>query len=215
MTKPLSFVVIVLVVIALLAGCPGPGSGTLTYSGPTEQAVRMGEAIPGSNIRYVSYTDAGAEMLINDMRAIKKVGDSLDWKGSPVPGVQVEMAQRILAANAQRLQTVGTVKVTVSDVRPELAPFPDKLAFDYKVAITYTVRRGETVPGTLISYKGKAEDGAEFAGVSGYPYRKMGDSLTWTGRLRGNTYLDMTLRVIAYGDEFVTLGGLATIGLTQ
>ncbi len=199
----------------VLAGCPATSSGTLTYNGPTEQTVAMGSTIPGSNIRYVGYSEAGAEVLINDQRALKKVGDSLDWKGTPVPGVQVEMAQRILAANAQRLQTVGTVKVIVSDVRPELATFPDKPALDYKVAVSYTVRKGETVPGTLISYKGKTDEGAEFAGVSGYPYRKLGDSLAWTGRLRGNVYLDMTLRVIAYGDEFVTLGGLATIGLTQ
>lgn len=214
MTRILSFVATV-AVIALLAGCGGASSDSLTYNGPTEQTVASGETVPGSNIRYVGYSDAGAEVLINDLPAVKLVGDSLDWKGEPVPGVQVEMAQRILAANAQRLQTVGTVKVTVADVRPELAPYPDKPAFDYKVAVTYTVRKGETVPGTLLSYKGKAEDGAEFAGVSGYPYRKMGDSLTWAGRLRGNTYLDMTLRVGAYTDEFVTLGGLATIGLTQ
>lgn len=205
----------VLLVIAVLAGCRGGASGTLIYNGPTEQTVALGEAIPGSNIRFVGYSDAGAEVLINDQPALKKVGDSLDWKGTPGTGVQVEMAQRILAANAQRLQTVGTVKVTVSDVQPELAPFPDKPMFDYKVAVSYTVRRGEIVPGTLLSYKGKADDGAEFAGVSGYPYRKMGDSLAWAGRLRSNTYLDMTLRVVAYTDEFVTLGGLATIGLTQ
>ncbi len=206
---------LMLLLVVVLAGCRGAGSGSLTYNGPTEQAMAPGEMIAGTNIRYVSYSEAGAEMLISDQRAVKKVGDSLDWKGTPVPGVQVEMAQRILALNAERLQTVGTVKVTVADVRPELATFPDKPAFDYKVAVTHTVRKGETVPGTLFSYKGKAEDGAEFSGVSGYPYRKLGDSLTWTGRLRGNAYLDMTLRVVAYTDEFVTLGGLATIGLTQ
>ncbi len=199
----------------VVAACSGTAINSLTYNGPTEQTVPPGGTIPGSNIRYVGYSDDGAQVLINDQPALKKVGDSLDWKGSPVPGVQVEMAQRILAANAQRLQTVGTVKVIVSEVRPELATFPDKPAFDYKVAVSYTVRKGETVPGTLISYKGRTEAGAEFAGVSGYPYRKLGDSLAWTGRLRSNVYLDMTLRVIAYGDEFVTLGGLATLGLTQ
>lgn len=214
MTK-FALVILTGLLALVLAGCPATSSGVLTYNGPTEQTVQVGATIPGSNIRYVGYSEAGAEVLINDQRALKKVGDSLDWKGTPVPGVQVEMAQRILAANAQRLQTVGTVKVTVSDVRPELATFPDKPAFDYKVAVSYTVRKGEVIPGTLISYKGKTEEGAEFAGVSGYPYRKLGDSLTWTGRLRSNTYLDMTLRVIAYGDEFVTVGGLATIGLTQ
>lgn len=214
MTK-LQLFTFMLLLIIVLAGCPSGGSSTLIYSGPTEQTVAVGETIPGSNIRFASYSDAGAEVFINDLRAVKKVGDSLDWKGTPAPGVQVEMAQRILAANAQRLQTVGTVKVTVSGVQPELAIFPDKPAFEYKVAVSYTVRKGETVPGTLLSYKGKAEDGAEFAGVSGYPYRKMGDSLAWAGRLRDNVYLDMTLRVAAYTEEFVTLGGLATIGLTQ
>lgn len=208
-------IAITLLSVIALAGCGSAGPGSLTYNGPTEQTVVMGETIPGSNIRYVGYSDAGAEILINDQRAVKKVGDSLDWKGAPVSGVDVVMAQRILAANTERLQTVGTVKVTVADVRPELATFPDVPAFDYKVAVSYTVRKGDTVPGTLISYKGKAENGAEFSGVSGYPYRKLGDSLTWSGRLRSNTYLDMTLRVIAYGDEFVTLGGLATLGLTQ
>lgn len=210
-----SWALVALLLAALLAGCGGAGMGSLTYNGPTEQTVAMGETIPGSNIRYVGYSDSGAQVVINDQTAVKKVGDSLDWKGTPVSGVDVVMAQRILAASAERLQTVGTVKVTVSDTRPELATFPDKPAFDYKVAVSYTVRKGETVPGTLISYKGKADDGAEFAGVTGYPYRKLGDSLTWAGRLRSNTYLDMTLRVIAYGDTFVTLGGLATLGLVQ
>jgi hypothetical protein len=202
-------------VVVVLAGCRGAGSGSLVYSGPTEQAIAMGERIPGSNIQYVGYSEAGAEVLINDQRALKKVGDSLDWRGAPVPGVQVEISQRVLAISADRLQTVGTVKVTVSGVQPELASFPDQPAFDYKVAVSYTVRKGDIIPGTLLSYGGKAEDGAEFVGVNGYPFRKFGDSLTWMGRLRGNTYLDMTLRVIAYTEEFVSLGGLATIGLTQ
>lgn len=213
--KRVLLAIVLFAVAASLTGCPAREQNTMTYNGPTEQTVAMGEGVPGSEIRYVGYSDAGAEVLISDQRAVKKVGDSLDWKGTPVSGVEVVMAQRILAASAERLQTVGTVKVTVSGVRAEAAAFPDRPAFSYTVALTYTVRKGERIPGTLIAYKGKAEDGAEFAGVTGYPYRKLGDSLTWSGRLRGNTYVDMTLRVIAYSDEFITLGGLATLGLTQ
>lgn len=204
-----------LLLAVVSAGCGSAKPGSLTYNGPTEQTVPLGDMIPGSGIRYVGYSDSGAEVLIGDQRAVKKVGDSLDWQGTPVPGVDVTMTQRILAANPQRLQTVGTVQVTVQDVQPELAPFPDQPPFDYKVAVTYTIRKGEPVPGTLLIYQGKSENGAEFTGVSGYPYRRLGDSLTWSGRLRSNTYLDMTLRVMAYGDEFVTLGGLADLALTQ
>jgi hypothetical protein len=75
------------------------------------------------------------------------------------------------------------------------------------------VRKGDKIPGTQITYKGKTDNGAEFEGVSGYPYRKLGDSVSWTGRLRDNAYLDETMRVTVYADDFVTLVGLADIGL--
>lgn len=208
-------VALLCIIAVLLVTCAGGAAGTMTYNGPTEQTIGMGEGIPGSDVRYVGYSEAGAEVLIADQRAVKKVGDSLDWKGSPVPGVEVSVAQRILAANESRLQTVGSVKVTVEGAQPQSAQFPDNPEFSYKVAVSYTVRKGERVPGTLFTYKGKAADGAEFEGASGYPYRKLGDSLDWNGRLRDNVYLDMTLRVIAYADEFVTLGGLATLGLVK
>jgi hypothetical protein len=196
-----------------LAACSGGGAGSLSYNGPTEQTIPMNESIPGSNIRYVGYGPEGATVLISDQQAVKKVGDSLDWKNEVVPGVQVSMAQRIVAANEQRLQTVGTVHIAISGAQPELAQFPDTPAYRYKVAVSYTVRKGDKIPGTQITYKGKTDNGAEFEGVSGYPYRKLGDSVSWTGRLRGNAYLDMTARVTVYTDEFVTLVGLADIGL--
>lgn len=200
-------------VVGTLGGCTGRDAETLIYNGPTEQTVRMGESIPGTDLRYVGYSNDSAEVLIADQRALKKVGDSLDWRGTPGAGVDVVLTQRILAANAERLQTVGTVKITVKDVSAVAAQYPDQPALSYTVAVGYTVRKGDSIPGTLIRYTGKTEDGAQFDGVSGYPYRKMGDSVSWMGRLRSNVYLDTTLRVIAYGDDFVTLGGLAKIGL--
>jgi hypothetical protein len=201
-----------------LAGCTllGAGSdGTLIYNGPTEQTVPMGASLPGADIRYVGYSDAGAEVIIGDLRAVKKPGDSLDWQGTPAQGVDVVLSQRVLAASAERLQTVGTVKVTVQGVSPAPAAFPAGLPLSYKVAVTYNVAKGARAPGTQIVYKGKTDQGAEFSGAGEYPYRKLGDSITWTGRLRANVYLDTTLRVIAYSDSFVQVVGLATLGLTQ
>jgi hypothetical protein len=219
MLKRLSLTVLS-VAFLVLAGCSmlgstGGDSGALVYSGPTEQTVKMGEGIPGSNIRYVGYSDRGIEVLINDQRALKKQGDSLDWQGSPVPGAEVSMSQRILLANESRLQTLGAVEVTVRDPRPELALFPGQTPYTYKVAVTHTVRKGDAIPGTLITYEAKAEEGAQFGNLSGYPYRKLGDSVVWTGQLRTGVYLDATYRVVAYTDDFVTLGAIATLALTQ
>ena len=205
------------VVLMLLAAClPGPSpTDSLQYNGPFEQSVALGEAIPGTDIRYVEYTDEGAVVLINDQRAIKKVGDSLDWQGSPVPGVELSLTQRVLLVNPQRLQTVGTVKITIREPAPTSAQFPDQPTYRYRVAVTYTVRRGATIPGTTITYVGKSAAGAELGGVSGYPYRKLGDSISWEGRLRSNAYLDTTLRVAAYTEGFLQVVGLAVIGLTE
>jgi hypothetical protein len=204
-----------LIVLLALGGCGGGPASTLTYNGPTEQTVPMGQTLDGTDIRYVGYSGKGAEVTIGGQPAIKKIGDSLDWKGSPVAGVEVALAQRVLLANAQRLMAVGTVKITVHDVAPAAAQFPDKPLYSYKVAVTYNVRRGATIPGTLISYEGKTDQGAKLGGVSGYPYRKLGDSIGWEGRLRDNAYLDMTVRVIAYTDDFIQVGGLATVGLVE
>jgi len=100
-------------------------------------------------------------------------------------------------------------------VSPAAAQYPDAPTFEYKVAVTYNVKRGALIPGTTISFAGKSDSGAELKGVSGYAFRRLGDSIGWQGQLRANTYLDMTLRVIAYTNDFLQLGGLATIGLTE
>ena len=218
MRKRTFVVFLALTLASTLSGCSLLGSnagGTLTYNGPTEQTIPMGASLPGTDIRYVGYSDAGAEVIIKDLRATKKPGDSLDWEGTPVAGVDVALSQRVLAADPERLQAVGTVKLTIHDASPAPAAYPGGLPFSYKVAVTYNVAKGQKIPGTQIVFKGKTDQGAEFSGAGEFPYRKLGDSLTWTGRLRANVYLDTTLRVIAYADNFVQVAGLATLGLTQ
>ncbi len=209
---------ILLIVLGIVvAGCsfiPGAGGesgGALTYDGATENGIAPGEIIPGTNIRFVQKTDAGAEVLINDQRAIKQIGDSLDWSGTVGPGVEVSMPQRIALITENRLQTVGTVRVTIPGVNPVAGSVPAAGQYTYKVASGYTVRKGEHVPGTTLVYQGKTDQGAQFGGTSDYPYRRVGDSLTWQGQLAQGVDLDTTFRVVAYTDEIVTLAGLATI----
>lgn len=215
-TRGLAVVTCLCLAALALAGCftSAPEDG-LAFTGPIEHTLAPGETLPGANIRFVRYGPDGAEVLINDQAALKKQGDSLDWRGAPVPGVAVSMTQRIVLANEERLTTLGTATVTVRDVQPALALFPGRPAFTYKVAMTHIVKQGDTIPGTLLTYKGKTEEGAEFAGVTGYPYRKIGDSVVWTGQLRPNVYLDATFRVVAYTDDLVTVAALANLGLTQ
>jgi hypothetical protein len=208
---------LVIVVVIVLAGCsfiPGAGGesgGVLAYDGATENGIAPGETMPGTNIKFVANTAEGAEVLINDQRAIKKIGDSLDWQGTVGPGVAVSMPQRIALITDNRLQTVGTVHVTIKGVNPVSGSVPAAGQYTYKVASGYTVRKGERVPGTTLVYQGKTDEGAQFGGTSDYPYRRVGDSVTWQGQLTSGVYLDTTLRVVAYTDEMVTLAGLATI----
>jgi hypothetical protein len=204
-----------LIALLALSGCGLTSVGALEYNGPTEQTIEMGKALPGSDIRYVNYSENGAEIWIGNQPTTKKIGDSLDWKGSPVPGVDVAMSLRIVHANADRLITGGTMKIVVHNVSLSGTQFPDRPTYTYKVPVTYNVRRGATIPGTTVTYVGKTDSGAEFGGVSGYPYRRLGDSVSWSGRLQDHAYLDTTLRVIAYTGDFAQIAGLATIGLTE
>ncbi len=206
-----------LLLAMIVAGCsfiPGGGGGSvLKFDGATEQTIGMGESIPGSNIRFVGYSDLGAEVLINDQAAVKKQGDSLDWKATLAPGVDVSMPLRIILADASRLQTVGTVHVTISGANPQPAAVPAGAQYTYKVATGYTVRKGDRIPGTTIVFRGKSDEGAQLEGVDGYPYRRIGDSVTWAGRLNSYAYMDSTMRVAAYTEDILTLAGLAEIAI--
>jgi hypothetical protein len=196
---------------SFIPGVSGGSSGTLSFDGATENGLRPGETITGTNIRFIGDTGDGAEVMINDQRAIKKVGDSLDWKGTVAPGVEVSMPQRIVLVSKDRLQTVGTVRVTISGVNPQPGQAPAGGRYVYKVGSGSTVRKGDRVPGTTLVYRGKTDEGAQFEGTGDYPYRRIGDSVTWQGQVAPGVYLDTTLRVGAYTDDIVTLAGLATI----
>lgn len=209
--------ILLIVLGMMLAGCsliPGTGvgsGGALTYDGAIESGIAPGETIPGTDIQFVRKTDEGAEVLINSQRAIKKAGDSLDWRGTVGGAAEVSISQRIALITNDRLQTVGTVRVTIRDVNPVAGPTPGAGRYVYKVASGYAVRKGGRVPGTTLVYEGKTDQGARFSGVNDYPYRRVGDSISWQGQLTPGVYLDTTLRVVAYTEDIVTLAGFANI----
>ncbi len=210
---------IYLLLALLLASCTltsGAPPGGLEYNGPSEQTLQAGETLPGTDIEFVGQTADGARVLIGGQSAIKRTGDSLNWSGTPVPGAKVALALRVVTSNDQRLIAAGTVQITLDNVSPVETAFPDKPLYTYSaVPVVYHVGKGSAIPGTTLTYDGKTNDGAHLLGVNGYAYFRLGDSVTWRGRLRPDVYADQTLRVLAYTDSFLDVTGLATIGLTE
>ncbi len=220
--------VLVGLVALVLAGCqlgplkllvptptPLPGAErVLIYEGPVTLSVEAGELIPGTDVRFVGSTEDGAELRFGDLKAIKKVADSVGWRGMPAEGVALELTTRVVRFTSQVLNLAGTVRVTVADPRPEPGEVSEEAPISYAAPVVYSVARGETIPGTTIIYVGKTAQGAELGGLAGYPYRKALDSLTWEGRLRSNVTLKLEARVVHYTDDELYLTGLAHLGIT-
>ena len=80
--------------------------------------------------------------------------------------------------------------------------------------VTYHVRKGHYIPGTLVKYVGRTEEGIELEGVEGYPYRKFGDSILWEGKLRERVFLKLNVRVLLITEDSITVAGTATLLLT-
>ncbi len=201
----------------LLTGCAAPATppATLDYAGPSIQTVRRGDLLPGTNMRYAGTGPDGAAIDVGGQLAWKRTGDSLDWSGAPVPGINANINQRLVTADAQRMIAAGVVRLAIASPAPATAQFPDKPAWTYTVGVTHRVGRGQMIPGTTISYEGTGSGGARIGGVSGYAFRKLGDSITWRGQLRERVYLELTLRVLPYTDDVLNVAGLAKIAVTN
>ena len=195
----------------LLASCREGEKPALSYSGPLNVTLKKGETLPLTTITYIGLGPQGAEVLIEGQKAVKQRGDSLDWEGTPLPGVELKIRTRIISFDSAALRSVGIFTVNVSEPLPSPAPSPPKAAFKFTAPVGYKVKRGEEVPGTTLKYIGKDQEGARFEGLEGYPYRKTGDSLVWTGKLKEELYLVLNVRVLHFDEEAITLSGTAEI----
>lgn len=194
--------------------------GTIAYRGPIEQTVPTGSSVSGTPIEYVGLTkDNTAEVHINGQRAFKRRSDSLNWAGSPVEGVQVQLSDRVLWFGEKQLQLAGTIRLTVDNATPKpgsIPKIPEKSnakLLVYKVPVVYRIKVGETIPGTTLTYLRNTEQGAELGGLpkDEYPYRQVGDSMTWQGQLRSGVYLNLLARTVFYNDNSLNVTGIATI----
>ena len=197
----------------LLIGCVSTDSGTLKYAGPMEISIPAGQALPGTSIIFVRETPDGAELRINDQRAVKKTGDFVGWKGNLGRDFDADLGLRVVFYSAERLQLAGTANLEVRNPNPAVRTFPEKPAISFRVPVTYSVKKDERIPGTTIFYTGSDANGANFGGLppGEFPSRQTADSLVWTGRLADGALLRLDLRVVLFSGNMVQLAGIATL----
>lgn len=183
----------------------------ISYSGPVEISIQRGEFLPGTGIQYVEETETGALVLIDGSQAIKKVGDSLDWEGPMADQVSVEQNLRVVFFTEATLQTAGTAQVIIDSPTPAAEPANVEARVHFKLPIGYDVDKGQAIPGTPITYLGQTEDGAELGNVEGYPYRKIGDSIQWEGKLREGIWLRLNARTALVTEDRLGVVGTADL----
>lgn len=214
---------VVLLSTLILSACSGliPGdvpSGALNYSAPTEKKVDRGGFLPGTGVQYVQPTDdRGAELRIDGQTAYKKVADSVDWSGSPLSGVNIEIAQRLLFYNDEQLRLGGRVTILIENVNPQPLSYTPGSSIEYAIPATYTIKVGETVPGTTLKLERIDPDrGAEFSGwsIDQIPFKKTADSIIWDGSLRQGVAISFQeMRVAFIGEDSVRLAGIVDVVL--
>lgn len=209
----------ILVIISLgivLTGClGGAGSvpGTLEYELPTTLTVAVGQALPGTDILYAAYGTDGAHLLIAGQPALKRVGDSVQWSGEQVPGVQVRLKLRVAHIGAESIRLVGTAHLVLHNVQPVRGTPNSTATLHYAGPVAYRVFQGEVLPGSTFSYLGHTEQGAQLGGIDEYPYRRIGDSIYWEGTLNEHASLRLDVRVVQYGERTMHVAGTAAIWL--
>lgn len=203
----------VAVCVLILAACTPPSSSGNEYATALEWDIPVGQTLPGTDIRFVGKTDQGAQVSIGGQLALKKVLDSLTWRGEPTPGAKVNYNLRVITYDATALKVGGTAQVTLANPKPKAvsATSLPKNALTLKGAVAYNVSKGKAVPNSTLTYEGKTPDGAKLGGVEGYPYRREADSIVWTGQLADKLYSQLDLRVVIFDDNSLKTTGTITL----
>ena len=202
--------------VVLVGGCtlrPGRNEDRASYRLPTKLTIPVGDVLPGTDIRYERLTEPGAEVTISGQRALKRTGDSLDWRGELYPGVSVDLGLRVGWYTEEELHLVGLAKIDIEDIQPRDANISTASPISYGGPVAYSLAKGAAIPGSTLVFEGVVDDGVELGGIDGYPYRKVGDSIFWEGTLRENVYLRLILRVVQFDEKGLRVAGVATLWL--
>lgn len=198
--------------LVLLAGCDtNEWTNRLPYAGPVEKSFDQGQFLPGTPIQYLGKTERGASVSIDGKAAIKKMGDSLDWRGDVLRDVNVDQTYRVALVTEDTLHVAGTVRVIVTRPQPEAGPVNSEASIHFTLPVGYHVDKGTVIPGTTVTYVAKTEQGAELGNLEGYAYRKVGDSILWEGKLREGIWIELNLRTVLFTDDTLDVVGTADL----
>lgn len=179
-----------------------------------------GERVPGTQMGYIGQNGDFYNVSIDGLEVAKRIGDSFTWRGIVAPGVLARYNLRLSPTFVtDSLLVGGPVDLLVFNPIAVELPNTDAasgavLHYD-NIAVDFSVPKGENVPGTALVFEGQTDQGAQLSGTTGFPYRALGDSLIWIGRLRGNVIVRYNLRTSAISDESLRLIGTADLWVTS
>ncbi len=204
-----------LVLSPVLGGCltrVGATPDRLSYNLPAAFTIERGSALLDTGIVYEASGEDGVYLLIDGQRALKRRGDSIQWQGSPVSGTEMDLDLRILWYTDEQMHLVGRASIIVLDVNPQTGVMDTTSELSFTGPVAYGIPHGGYLPGTTLTYEGETEQGAELGGLyNEYPYRQIGDSIIWEGRLRDGVYMRVELRTVQFGDNALRVAGIATL----
>jgi hypothetical protein len=191
--------------------------GAINFNGPTERQINVGDRIPGTNLVLAAMTPEGAEFEIGGSRAIRRIGDSLDFDG-PWPGVEganYSLRLRVYFVGEESVRAAGVHQLIVFNVQPQVDPTVTLGDETVRFPFTVGVAAGETITGTTLRYIGSTEEGAQMGGLAEgeYPYRRVGDSIVWRGHVRSDIGVEFNLRMLFHTADQARVGGLVTLDL--
>jgi hypothetical protein len=208
----LSLVGLLALSVILLATCAsGDWHTQLTYIGPVEVGIDQGQFLPGTNLQYIGRTEDGARVSIGGQQALKKIGDSLDWQGDMHSGVAVTESLRVALVTEETLHAAGTVRIDIASPNPQVEQANDSAPVHFKLPVAYRVAKDEAIPGTVVTYLGKTDQGARLGNVQGYEYRQVGDSITWEGKLRDGAWIELVVRTALISDNSLDVIGTVDV----
>ncbi|MCL4868422.1 MAG: hypothetical protein KJ063_05615 [Anaerolineae bacterium] len=181
-------------------------------------ALQPGTTVPGTFMEYVGRSGEFYQVKIDGLVTNKRAGDSFTWRGVRAPSVYAVYNLRLATEIFGGLTAAGAVEVMVFNPRPTTLPptaLPTRPPDYNNIPISFTVPRGEIIPGTTLQFINVVDNQAQIGGRAGYPYVAVADSLDWLGTLRENVTVRYSLRVIRIDPEFIRVDGTMEMWLTE
>jgi hypothetical protein len=182
-----------------------------------ERSLSPGDRVPGTDITLAAISNDGAEFQIAGLRSVRRIGDSVDFDGAwpGLPDAEYHLRARLYLISGNTVRVAGVHQLLLRNIQPSVdnsvALSGQTLQFPFTVA----VNAGEAITGTTLRYLGSDDRGAQLGGLAEgeYPYRKVGDSIAWKGRVRPDVAVSYSLRMLYYTAAQARVGGVITVAV--